>query len=150
MEKFLTVWKVSGQSGKFPDSLESFQTAWKVYKQSGKSMDSFKNFCSPQFHCMNLWNHIDTLLSISLLHVLEKMNINFQRAGGIIKHVANQCTCFGTCRKTIYALLAHMSRKQFTHFVRKVFAGKSLPTGKLRLFRSLVHSDGDLGDQGDL
>ena len=100
-------------------------------------MDSFKNFCSPQFHCMNLWNHIDTLLSISLLYVLEKMNINFHRAGGILKHVANQFTRFDTCRKRIYVLLAHMSRKEFTHFVRKVFARKSLPTGKLRLFRSL-------------
>ena len=30
-----------------------------------------------------------------------------------------------------------MSRKRFTHFVRKVFGRQSLPTGKLRLFRAL-------------
>ena len=89
---------------------------------------------------MNRWNHIDPLLSIFFLYVLEKMNINFQRSGGILKHVANQFTRFGTCRKRIYVLLAHVSRKEFTHFVRKVFARKSLPTGKLRLFRSLVPS----------
>ena len=62
--------------------------------------------------------------------------------------LSKSCRYIKTCRennlrtlvhvaKTIYALLAHMSRKQFTHFVRKVFARKSLPTGKLRLFRSL-------------
>ena len=31
-----------------------------------------------------------------------------------------------------------MSQKKFTHFVRKVFARQSLPTGKLRLFRALL------------
>ena len=49
LESFWTVWKVSwqsgkfldslesfGQSGKFQDSLESFRTAWKVSGQSGK------------------------------------------------------------------------------------------------------------------
>ena len=40
--------------------------------------------------------------------------------------------------KTIYALLAHMSWTKFTHFVRKVFAFQSLPTGKLRLFGALL------------
>ena len=41
-----------------------------------------------------------------------------------------------------------MSRKRFTHFVRKVFARKSLPTGKLGLFRPLlsVTSNGYLKD----
>ena len=40
--------------------------------------------------------------------------------------------------KTIYALLAQMSPKKFTHFVRKVFARKILPTGKLGFFRPLI------------
>ena len=52
--------------------------------------------------------------------------------------------------KVIYALLAcvcresdlrtfaaYMSRKQFTHSVRKVFAREILPTGKFGLFVSL-------------
>ena len=30
LERFWTIWKVSGQSGKFLDSLESFRTVWKV------------------------------------------------------------------------------------------------------------------------
>ena len=33
-----------------------------------------------------------------------------------------------------------MWRNKFTHFVRKVFAHQSLPTGKLRLFRALGDS----------
>ena len=32
--------------------------------------------------------------------------------------------------------LAYMSRNKFTHFIRKVFARQSLPTGMLRLFRA--------------
>ena len=30
LKSFQTVWKVSGLSGKFPDSLESLQTVWKI------------------------------------------------------------------------------------------------------------------------
>ena len=99
MEKFLTVWKVAGQSGKFPDSLESFQTAQKIYRQSGKkkllfSIVSPHKSMEPYRYTINLF-----------LYVLESMNINFQRAGGTLKHVA----------KTIYALL-YMSQKRFTRF----------------------------------
>ena len=36
LESFLTIWKVSGDPGKFPDSLESFLTVWKVSKQCQK------------------------------------------------------------------------------------------------------------------
>ena len=132
MEKFLTVWKVSGQSGKFPDSLESFQTAQKVYRQSGKKKLLFS--------------------TVSLHKSMEPyrytINLFFVCAWVDEYKLSKSCRYIKTCRennlrtlvnvaKTIYALLAHMSRKQFTHFVRKVFARKSLPTGKLRLFRSL-------------
>ena len=44
LESFRTVWKVSGQSGKFQDSLESFWTVWKVSGQSGKFLDSLESF----------------------------------------------------------------------------------------------------------
>ena len=44
VESFLAVWKVSGQSVKFLDSLESFQTVWKVSGQSGKFPDSLESF----------------------------------------------------------------------------------------------------------
>ena len=36
LESFQTVWKVSGQTGKFLDDLESTRTAWKVFGQSGR------------------------------------------------------------------------------------------------------------------
>ena len=39
--------------------------------------------------------------------------------------------------KSIFALFTYTWRNKFTHFVRKVFARQSLPTGKLRLFRAL-------------
>ena len=44
LESLRTVWKVSGQSGKFPDSVESFRTVWKVPGQSGKFLDSLERF----------------------------------------------------------------------------------------------------------
>ena len=53
LESFQTVWKVSRQSGKFPDSLESFQTVWQVFSQPGKfpdSLESFQTFCKVSRH----------------------------------------------------------------------------------------------------
>ena len=50
LESFLTVWKVSIQSGKCPDSLESFWIVlnflafWKISWQSGKLLDSLESF----------------------------------------------------------------------------------------------------------
>ena len=41
-QNIVYVWKVSGQSGKFPDSLESFRTVWKVSGLSGKFPDFWK------------------------------------------------------------------------------------------------------------
>ena len=43
-KNIVKVWKVSGQSGRFPDSLESFQTVWKVSGQSGKFPESLESF----------------------------------------------------------------------------------------------------------
>ena len=42
-----------------------------------------------------------------------------------------------------------MSRTEFTHFVRKVFARQSLPTGKLRLFRPLGNGNGNNEGSGN-
>ena len=56
---------------------------------------------------------------------------------GQVSDSFNHLRTFVYVVKTIYALLAHMSWTKFTHFVRKVFARQSLPTGKLRLFRAL-------------
>ena len=44
VESFLAVWKVSGQSGKFLDSLQSFQTVSKLSGQSGEFLDSLESF----------------------------------------------------------------------------------------------------------
>ena len=144
LEGFRTVWKISEQygeknwqSGKFLYSLESFQTTCKVNRQSGKSINSLTKICSPKFHCINLWNHIDTL-SISFFVYAWVDEYKFSKGWQCIKTCCkNNLRTLVHVAKTIYALLAHMSRKQFTHFVRKVFARKSLSTGKLRLFRSL-------------
>ena len=43
-QNIVYVWKVSGQSGKFPDSLESFQIVWKVSGLSGKFSDCMESF----------------------------------------------------------------------------------------------------------
>ena len=45
--RFRTVWNVSGQTGQFPDRLESFRTVWKISGQSGK------NF---RFMCLYIFN----------------------------------------------------------------------------------------------
>ena len=42
------------------------------------------------------------------------------------------------CRKNNLRTFGANVAKKFTHFVRKVFARKILPTGKLGLFRPLV------------
>ena len=44
MESFQTVWKLSGNSEKFSESLESFWTIWKDFNQSGKFLDSLECF----------------------------------------------------------------------------------------------------------
>ena len=44
LESIWTVWKVSGRTGKCPDSLESFLTVWKVSRESGNFLDSLLSF----------------------------------------------------------------------------------------------------------
>ena len=107
LESFWTEWKVLGQCGLFLDSLESFWTVWEVFGKSGKFPDSLKSF-------------------LIVLYFFGQVSDSF-----------NHLRTFVYVVKTIYALLAHMSWTKFTHFVRKVFARQSLPTGKLRLFRAL-------------
>ena len=46
---------------------------------------------------------------------------------------------FGKCRKNNLRTFGTNVANKFTHFVRKVFARKILPTGKLGLFRPLCH-----------
>ena len=48
LESFRIVWKVSGQSGYFPDGLESFRIAWKVSGQSEYFPDGPESFDNPE------------------------------------------------------------------------------------------------------
>ena len=113
------MWKVSRQSGKFPDNLETFQTIWKLSKQSGKFPDVPESFQTGWKVSRQCGEFPDTLES-------------FGQSGK-----------FPDCPES------WMSRKQFTHFWRiyfakakthlfwKVFAREILPTGKFWLFVSL-------------
>ena len=44
IEYIRTVWKMSRQSGRFPDCLEDLQTVWKISRQSGRFPDSVEHF----------------------------------------------------------------------------------------------------------
>ena len=44
LERFWTVWKVSGKSGRFLDSLENFPLVWNVSGKSGSFLDSLEKF----------------------------------------------------------------------------------------------------------
>ena len=43
-KSFWILWKVSGQSEKFPDTLKRFWTLWNVSKHSGKFPDNLEKF----------------------------------------------------------------------------------------------------------
>ena len=98
MESFQTVWKVSEQSGKFPDSLESFRTVWNFFGQSGRFLTNLKSFwtawkVSGQFgrFTTNVYNqcyNMDEITKVSHQKYLENIRIfqmsNSQwRAAGI-------------------------------------------------------------------
>ena len=108
LEGFQLIWKVSKLSGNFQPGKTLYNL--EVYNQSGKFPDSLK-----RQRYVNTWTKS---LKSATNKVCKKCNI--------------------LVAITIYALLAFMSRKRFTRFVRKVFAHKSVPTGKLRLFRPLL------------
>ena len=108
LEGFQLIWKVSEQSGNFQPG--NFLYNLEVYNQSGKFLDSLE-----RQRYVNTWTKS---LKSATNKVCKKCNI--------------------LVAITIYAFLAFMSRKRFTRFVRKVFAHKSVPTGKLRLFRPLA------------
>ena len=107
LEGFQLIWKVSKLSGNFQPGKTLYNL--EVYNQSGKFPDSLK-----RQRYVNTWTKS---LKSATNKVCKKCNI--------------------LVAITIYALLAFMPRKRFTRFVRKVFAHKSVPTGKLRLFRPL-------------
>ena len=139
----MTVWKVSGQSGKFLDSLESFWTVWKVSGQSGNFLDSLESFRTVWKASGQSGKFPDSLESFRTVWKVSGQSGKFPNSLEFFDRFQIVCNNFRTfvyVVKRIYALLAHMSRKKFTHIVRKVFARQSLPTGKLRHFRALLSS----------
>ena len=145
---FQNVWKVSRQSGKFTDNLESFPTVWKVSEQSGKFPKSLGNFQRVWKVSGQSGNFSDSLESFRTVWkdsgVSRKVSDSVERS----RHICHGI--HGMYVKAIYALLAHLcrksylrtfggflSRKRFTRSVRKVFAREILPTGKFQLFVSL-------------
>ena len=100
LESFRTVWKVSKQSGKFPDILESFQIVYNFY--------NFPN-------------------SVNIFRTVWKVSRGMcaMYAKAIYAYMAHLCH-----KSYLRTFGAFLSRKRFTRFVRKVFAREILPTGK--------------------
>ena len=127
LESFRKVWKVSGQSRKFSDSLESFHTVWKVSRQAGKFPVRTVWKVSGQFGMfLTVWK--GSRRSGNFPEGLE----SYGRFGIFPDSVEYfQTVCKVVCRKSdLHTFGAYMSRKRFTHSVRKVFAREILPTGK--------------------
>ena len=102
---YQTVWKVSLQYEKFPESLEGFQTVWKVSEESRKFPDSPESF--------QIVPKVPTFFSHDKHGTLAK---------AIYAHL---------CRKSyLRSFGAFLSQKRFTRSVQKVFAHDILPTGK--------------------
>ena len=100
-----------GLSGNFPDPLETFRTVWKLSRQI--------------FYCLQY------CCNIHILHFCKK-SFDMYVAKAIYAVLAHICR-----ESNLRTFGAYMSRKRFTHSVRKVFAREILPTGKFGLFVSL-------------
>ena len=121
--------KLSGQPGKFSDSLDIFQMVWKVSEQPGKFPDFLSQIQLTQAFCCK--NDLSTLV------LLQKQFTHTFLSQKLFMHffVTKRIYAYFFVAKTIYALF--LSRKRFTHFVWKVFARLKLPSGKFRLFGPL-------------
>ena len=130
---FRKVWKFFRQSGKFPESLETFQTVQKVSSQAGKFLYSMES-------SRTVWKVMDSQESFQMvlfppdclhyccnIHILHfcKKSFDVFVAKAIYALLARVCR-----ESDLRTFAAYMSRKQFTHSVRKVFAREILPTGK--------------------
>ena len=115
---YLTIWKISGGSGKFPESLESFWTVLRV----SSSVKSFRTVWKISRHS---WKFPDSLES-------------FRTVKSFLT-----CVPLYTCRVCAFGTCAHLcskshlrnfsvflSRQQYTHSVQRVFARDILATGK--------------------
>ena len=118
-ETFQMVWKVSSWSGKFPDSLEIFLTVWKVSGQCRKFPDCLETF-------QTVWKVYEQSGNLS-----GKYFIVCRIVATFISFVRIVLALWHVCRESdLRTFGADMSRKRFTHSVRKVFAREILPTGK--------------------
>ena len=111
---YQTVWKVSLQYVKFPESLEGFQTVWKVSGESGKFLKSPESF-------RTVWK---------VSRQCQKFPPFFHDKHGILA----KAIYAHLCRKSyLRSFGAFLSQKRFTRSVQKVFAHDILPTGKFWL-----------------
>ena len=133
MESFQIVWKVSGQSKKFQDSLESFRTVWKISRQCGKFLDSLESF-------RTLWKLFrwsgkfpDDLESFQLVRKLSTPYRKFLDKYFIVCniHIVHFCirivlALWHVCRESdLRTFGTYMSQKQFTHFWR-IYVAKAI------------------------
>ena len=111
-----TVWKLSRQFGKFPNGLESLRTVWKLSKQAGKVSDSLESF--------------QTVLKVSRqCQSFPDMCPTVNKHG--MKAKAIYALWALLCRKSYLRTFgAFLSQKRFTGSIWKVFALYILPTGK--------------------
>ena len=115
---YLTIWKISGESGKFPESLESFWTVLRV----SSSVKSFRTVWKISRHS---WKFPDSL------EVSGQSKVSW--------HVSH-------CTHGVYALLAHLCSKSYlrnfcvflSRKQKKVFARAILATRKFIVFVSML------------
>ena len=102
MECFRTVWKVSGQSGKFPDNLEGFQTVWKVSRHSEKSPENLGNIWTNLRKIKTVWRSVsgkfEKFADSLFLDSLENLRTVTKVSGQYRKLLENQPTCLPKVR----------------------------------------------------
>ena len=122
---YLTIWKISGESGKFPESLESFWTVLRV-SSSVKSFQTVLNISRQSGKFPDILENFWTVLKVS-----GQSKVSW--------HVSH-------CTHGVYALLAHLCSKSYlrnfcvflSRKQKKVFARAILETGKFIVFVSML------------
>ena len=119
-KKILTVWKVTGQLKKFPDSLERFRTVWKVSRHSGKFLDSLESFRTVEKVSGQSGKFSDK--HVICCSVFRQYGMIYALLYMSWKRFTHFCICCESDLRTFY-----MSWKWFTHF-KQMCRGKNLRT----------------------
>ena len=120
LKSFRTVWKVYWQYGKFLDSLESFQTVWKVSKQSGKLPDILESFQIINKLFGQCENFPDSLQSFRTVWKVSEQSGKFPDS--LVSFPWHVCH---VCESNLRMHGTFMSQKLFTHFWR-IFVAKTI------------------------